>query len=172
MSQPRRAPAQTLAVALAQAAFWTAFWLAAPAAAQSAAPLPASQIKAPPMVMLNPAMDNGTPIDSGGAIARVSGLKAGGDGFLSVREAPSVKAAERGRLGPGRLVIATHPEHNDDTFVGIIYDDVPENASGPFLAERCRVSEATPTEKPYRRAYLGPCKTGWVARRFIEVLAD
>ncbi|MDQ0505092.1 hypothetical protein [Xanthobacter agilis] len=127
----------------------------------------------PQPVTVNPIVLDGRPIDPGGAIARIVGLKAGGDGFVSVREGPTVRAAEIDRLGPGTFVIATHPADSQaDAFIGIIYDHVGDTGAGPSLAERCQFSETIPATKPDRRAYLGPCRTGWVARRFVEILAD
>jgi hypothetical protein len=67
----------------------------------------------------------------------------------------------------------THPADNETAaFIGIIYDHVGDTGAGPSLAERCQFSETIPATKPDRRAYLGPCRTGWVARRFVEILAD
>jgi hypothetical protein len=90
----------------------------------------------------------------------VTGLNPRGDNFLAVRSAPSTNAPILGRLGP------RHPVHvcdgtADDQWVGIVY--MPDPAGDAD----CRVGSPVPRPQPYR----GPCRSGWVAARYILVVA-
>ena len=130
-------------------------------------PCLAGEIAPKPVVVKSIVLD-GQKIAPGGAVAEIIGLRKDGDGFLSVRTAPSVKATEIDRLGQGAHVILVMLDDWDAaTFVGVIYapdmkDDVP-------LMETCRIPEAPPyLDGPY----TGPCRSGWVAKRFVQVLAD
>lgn len=133
-----------------------------------AAPLQAGQV-APEIVTVTPVVLDGKEIFPGGAVSQIVGLKKGGDGFVSVRAAPSVKADEIGRLTQGRFVIATDrvKRGTEAGFVGVIYDQ--DDKSEKPLIETCGLRETPPYDNgPYR----GPCKSGWVAQRFVQVLAD
>lgn len=137
------------------------------------APSRAGEVAAQP-VRITPPVENGKALFSGEAIARIVGLRKGGDGFVSVRAAPSTKAAELDRLTASRLVIALTPATSWDaaSFIGVIYPAGGGDAASPSLHEVCGVSETPPTAPPFDRPYTGPCRSGWVHKRFIEVLAD
>jgi hypothetical protein len=127
---------------------------------------------APQPVIINPIILDGKPIDQGGAWARIVGLRKGGDGFVSVRAAPSVDAAELDRLTMERRVYAFNPvdDWKKATFIGVVYSDereIPEN-----FEKKCGLPDTLPAKPPFRRVYAGPCKSGWVHKRFVEVLAD
>ena len=100
----------------------------------------------------------GADFDGCQVYAEVSGLNPRGDNFLSVRAAPSVRAAELDRLGPGRRIwmceIETVPG-----WTGIVY--------GPRGSTGCAVESPVPRPRPYR----GPCRSGWVSNRFIRAIA-
>jgi hypothetical protein len=111
---------------------------------------------------------DGKKIAPGGATAEIVGLRKGGDGFVSVRSAPSTKAAEIGRLGQGaRIILALNEDWDAASFVGVIY--VPDGTADTPLMEVCRLPEAPPY---FDGTYTGPCRSGWVAKRFVRVLAD
>ena len=134
------------------------------------APSRAEDVAAQP-VRITPPVEDGKALFSGGAIARIVGLRKGGDGFVSVRAAPSTKAAELDRLTASRPVIALTPatDWSKVTFIGVIY---PAGGSGGVsLSVVCDFPE-TPPGPPFDRIYTGPCRSGWVHRRFVEVLAD
>jgi len=137
------------------------------------APSRAEDVAAIP-VRITPPVEDGTALFSGGAVARIVGLRKGGDGFVSVRAAPSTKAAELDRLTASRRVIALTPPTSWDeaSFIGVIYPAGGGDAASPSLHEVCGVSEVPPTAPPFDRPYTGPCRSGWVHKRFIEVLAD
>ena len=124
-------------------------------------------------VKLVPVMDGGKAIAQGGAVARIIGLKKGGDGFASVRGAPSLKGAERGRLTLGHPVYAINPydDWKKATFISVIYLDAKEGAEGGLEAA-CRIENPIPPTATASKIYTGPCKSGWVHKRFVEVLAD
>lgn len=124
--------------------------LALAAATMGAAPVPADK----------PVMVGGTvDLDACPSNAQVTGLKPRGDNFLSVRNRPATGARERDRLGPGRMVWACDETH-DGEWTGIVY-------SPPGQDIDCGVGS------PIRRhsAYRGPCRSGWVASRFLTIVA-
>jgi hypothetical protein len=84
----------------------------------------------------------------------VEGLNPRGDGFLSVRAGPSTDRREIDRLGNGVAVFICVIEGD---WFGIVY---PQSA-------RCGVGSPWPR----RRAYQGPCRSGWVHRRFVRQTA-
>ena len=123
----------------------------------------------PVSVTIDPVMSDGQAIAPGGAVAKVEGLKKGGDGYVSVRVAPSTRAREVDRLTEGTFLIRTFAERTDagTRFVGVIYD--PDGKSDRPMMETCGIPEAPPYSLgPYK----GPCKSGWVALRFVKILAD
>jgi hypothetical protein len=127
----------------------------------------AQEIALEPVVVKSIVLD-GRKIAPGGAVAEIFGLRKGGDGFVSVRSAPSTKAAELGRLVPGERVIAVLQKGwNSRNFVGVIY--FPDPKADTPLMEACRLPEAPPY---FDGTYTGPCRSGWIARRFVRVLAD
>ncbi len=136
-------------------------------------PARAEEVAAKP-VRITPPVENGKALFSGGAVARIVGLRKGGDGYVSVRAAPSTRAAELDRLTASRMVIALTPPTSWDhaSFIGVIYPAAGSDAPSPSLHEVCGVSETPPTSPPFDRPYTGPCRSGWVHERFIEVLAD
>ncbi|MCD2175300.1 hypothetical protein [Rhizobium sp. C4] len=94
----------------------------------------------------------------------VQGLKKGGDGFLSVRAAPSVKARELDRLKNGRSVIiySGDTEARKNGFIGVVYP-ADETFKGEFDT-MCEIPDPS-----YEGPYLGPCRSGWVSDRYAGV---
>lgn len=137
------------------------------------APSRAEDVAAIP-VRITPPVEDGTALFSGGAVARIVGLREGGDGFVSVRAAPSTRAAELDRLTAGRSVIALSPptDWSKATFIGVIYPAGGDDGVSLSLSEICAFPETPPTSPPFDRPYTGPCRSGWVHKRFVEVLAD
>lgn len=146
-------------LAATSAALLSVLW-AAPSQAEETSPQP---------VVVRPLVLDGKPIAPGGAVSQISGLKKGGDGFVSVRAGPSIKAEEIGRLTQGTFVIAVfEPKRGTSVrFIGVIYD--LDNTSETPMMERCGLPEGPPY---FDGTYKGPCKSGWVAERFVKVLAD
>ena len=93
-------------------------------------------------------------LDACATMSRIVGLNPRGDGFLSVRSGPGTNYAEIGRLTNGNQVYSCAEQGE---WIGIIY---------PF-GRNCGV--ATPW--PVARAYSGPCRSGWVHRRFVRGVA-
>lgn len=88
----------------------------------------------------------------------VAGLHPEGDNFLTVRAGPGRDARALDRLGPGRIVnvCETH-----GSWLGIVYGP----SSG--LGEDCGTGSPVPRPRPY----AGPCRSGWVAARYIRIVA-
>ncbi|RDV07264.1 integron [Sphingorhabdus pulchriflava] len=101
--------------------------------------------------------------DSCTSTGTIRTLRKNGDGFVSVRAAPDVAARELDRLKPGRPLWLCRDTHRGD-WVGIVY---PVESEDDLMSE-CGVSDnAHDLPVPYS----GPCRSGWVARRFIELSA-
>jgi len=79
---------------------------------------------------------------------------------LPVRSAPFDNAPQTGNVAAGgRFFICSRSL--DQKWFGIVYDP-----SGT-LAERCAVSEPV----AFKRAYAGPCESGWVSSPFVKMIA-
>ena len=91
--------------------------------------------------------------------ARVKRLNPKGDNFLSVRSRPSVKGRELAQLKSGQDVWACD-ETRDGEWTGIVYAPLGADIS-------CGVG--TPIAR--RQPYSGSCQTGWVASRYIDIIA-
>lgn len=131
------------------------------ACALIAAALPVAA-KAPPPA--RPVLVGGEPeLDACPSVGAIIPLRKGGDGFVAVRTAPSVKARMLNKLKPGRELLLCE-DSADGQWVGVVY---PEPFGGPVVTD-CRVSSPVAGgAKPYD----GPCLSGWVARRFVTVIA-
>ena len=103
-----------------------------------------------------------------GAIGLVRGLGAGRT--LDLRAAPFLEAKVKAALPEGtRLHICARSL--DQRWLGVVVRPQPVpppegNASGPGLD--CGVS--APVER--RRAYDGPCESGWVSSAVVQLVAD
>jgi hypothetical protein len=94
--------------------------------------------------------------DACGSTWKVIGLSNGASGFLSVRTSPSAKAVELDRLRNGVFVAGCDDKSG---FLGIVYD--------PTKKLDCGVG--SPVAK--LMAYNGPCRSGWVSKRFVTLIA-
>ncbi|MET0271008.1 MAG: hypothetical protein ABW173_11335 [Sphingomonas sp.] len=93
--------------------------------------------------------------DACATLAMPAGLKPGGDNFLSLRAGPGAAYRETARLtGADRLLVCGARGG---------WSAVVVRAAG----RDCGVSSPRPT----RGAYRGPCRSGWVASRFLHILA-
>lgn len=102
---------------------------------------------------------DGPELDACGGIGRVARLTPEGDNFLAVRERPTAEAPEKDRLDPRTLVWLCDGQAE---WQGIVYP------KGAYQAlEDCQVGGPVPAEAPYD----GPCRSGWVASRYIELVA-
>jgi len=95
--------------------------------------------------------------DACSGLGKIAGLRTGGDGFLSVRAAPGVRAAERDRLRNGARVTVCQ-ERGD--WLGVVYPRGGDDADCGLSSPRARAAN-----------YRGPCRSGWVARRYVRLLA-
>jgi hypothetical protein len=94
-----------------------------------------------------------------GSSGRVANVQDGGENYLPVRNAPFQNAAEVDRLANGdTLYICTRSL--DQKWMGVVYgDDRAPDAP-------CGVS----AQGIERRAYDGPCRSGWVSSAFIRLV--
>ena len=148
-------------------------WLAASCSQQqeAAEPNPAAQeaasssegaAKAAPPVTPSPV---GTPVpvmaggeaqlDACATAAVVSGLDPAGDNYLAVRAGPGTGYAETDRLSESQAISVCD---GDGHWLGVVYtkDDADCGLASPATA---------------RAQYSGPCRSGWVAARFVTVTA-
>jgi hypothetical protein len=99
---------------------------------------------------------NGPELDGCTPYSEISGLNPRGDNFVSVRAAPTTVGRELDRLGPGRKVWICEEVSG---WAGIVY--------GPRDSTGCNVESPLPRV----RAYRGPCRSGWVASRYVTPIA-
>ena len=113
-------------------------------------------VAAPPRAV--PVMVGGNEVlDACGSQGRVHGLKTGGDGFLAVRDGPGAAYAMTDKLGEDRWVMMCDQRGE---WIAVVYGE--DSRLG-----RCGVGSPIAKLQPYR----GPCKSGWVHGRWIELMA-
>jgi hypothetical protein len=96
--------------------------------------------------------------DACGSSGTVEGLNPHGDGFLAVKAGPGVNFERIDKLYNGMQVYICG-EQGD--WFAIVYSQ-----TGSW-SERCNVSTPWPRAMPY----TGPCRSGWVHRRWVGSLA-
>ena len=98
--------------------------------------------------------------DACAANSIVVGLNPDGDNFLAVKAKPSLKSKRIDKLGPNAEVYPCDST-DDGQWIGIVYD-----GDGKWTA-RCGVT--SPVAR--RRSYDGPCQSGWVSAKYLELVA-
>jgi hypothetical protein len=98
------------------------------------------------------------------AVAVVANLPGTGgvNDFLAVREAPTTRGTQVDKLGAGHPVVVCD-QSDSGSWIGIVYqnDGMPPRG-------RCGVVDSVASS----RAYSGPCQSGWVYSRYLEVLPN
>ncbi len=108
-------------------------------------------------------------IEHAATLAEVSGLKGGKGSFLSLRAGPAPSLKEIARLDQGQLMIPIM--QGDPEWLGVIV--APPGAREPeAIAAACRLDEASAAALPEQSPYRGPCRSGWVARRWAKMVVD
>jgi hypothetical protein len=103
-----------------------------------------------------PIVVGGTQLDACGSIAVVKRLDPAGDNFLSVRSGPGATYREIDRLKTKDNVIICGEK---GVWFAAIY---------PWSNKSdCKVG----TPWPKRAPYTGPCKSGWIHSKFVEIIA-
>jgi hypothetical protein len=102
--------------------------------------------------------EDGTGPCSGGVVVD---LDPHGDGFLAVKAGPGLNYARIDKLYHNGAQVWICSERGD--WWGIVYD-----WSGKW-AEKCNVSESIAW--PKRMPYTGPCRSGWVHKRWVKGVA-
>lgn len=95
-------------------------------------------------------------LDACGSIGVPTGLNPRGDNFLAVRAGPSSRTAMLDKLRPNEAFFICEQR---GAWLGIVYS----RREGPDCGANVPV--------PRRKAYDGPCRSGWVFRRFVRLLA-
>ncbi|GEO13953.1 integron [Microvirga aerophila] len=105
-----------------------------------------------------PVMVGGTGVlDGCASVGQIIGLDPRGDGFLSVRSGPGGKPyREIDRLYNGNQVFVCHDK---GPWLAVVYG---QSADGT-----CGVS----TPWPVRQPYTGPCRSGWIHSRYVQIVA-
>lgn len=93
-------------------------------------------------------------------IGSVANLPGGNDNFLAVRDGPSAKARQLDKLGADAPVFLCD-QNGDGSWIGIVYQ---ANGYVP-VTDECRVEDSVPSRRPYS----GPCLSGWVSAKYVEV---
>lgn len=97
---------------------------------------------------------NDDDLDACGATAAITGH------LVSVRATPSAKGSQLARLAKGKYVFVCD-ESADGKWIGIVYAP----AAKPDMD--CGVGSP---RKP-RGDYDGPCRSGWVAAQYVQIVA-
>ena len=121
-----------------------------------------------PLTLRKRALDGVPYVENWAAQHVVRGLRASGDGFLSVRSGPATGFAERDRLANGRTV--TVFERRGE-WAGVVYTPRPDN-DVEAVAKACGFDETAARAMAARKTYDGPCAWGWVNRRWLIALTD
>ena len=98
--------------------------------------------------------------DACGQWGRIEGLNPKGDGYVSVRTAPTTRAAEVTRLKNDDGVFICDVSE-DGEWIGVVYDD-PQHGD-----DFCNVSSPVDHLQPYS----GPCQSGWVYSKYVNAIA-
>ena len=97
--------------------------------------------------------------DACGSVMQVTGLNRRGQNYLSLRSGPATTARELARLRAGQFVWDCDASP-DKQWTGVVY-------SLPGKDQDCGVGTPIARRQPYR----GPCASGWVSSRFLELVA-
>ena len=97
--------------------------------------------------------------DACGGTDQVIRLNPRGDNFVSLRSRPSTTGRELARLPSGQsgYLCDSSPDHQ---WQGVVY-------AAPGKDMDCGVGTPIARKRPYR----GPCTSGWVSSRFLELVA-
>lgn len=101
---------------------------------------------------------DGPDLDACAGYGVIKGLNPQGDNFLSVRSAPDGSARELDRLSQGAGVAMCDFKEG---WVGVVYAP-SQNADAD-----CGTGSPVAKEQDYE----GPCRSGWVSERFVELMA-
>tara|TARA_B110001454_G_scaffold122548_1_gene114389 strand:- start:4712 stop:5110 length:399 start_codon:yes stop_codon:yes gene_type:complete len=95
-------------------------------------------------------------VDACSTLGHVEHLSSGPDGFLAVKDAPNIKALRIDKIFNGQKLWICD-ESKDGKWLGVVYtSDAKLN---------CGVSSPIET----RKKYPGPCKSGWVSKKYVTV---
>ena len=130
---------------------------------QTAEPLVAAPLKAvvEAGAVAQPVKYGGNDVtDACAANSIVVGLNPNGDNFLAVKARPNLKSKRIDKLGPNAEVYPCDSTA-DGQWIGIVYD-----GDGKWTP-RCGVT--SPVAR--RQSYDGPCQSGWVSAKYLELVA-
>ncbi len=104
-----------------------------------------------------PVMIGGDPdYDACGGSGVVTGLNPNGDGFLAVRSGPGTRFVMLDKIHNGHPIFFCDERGN---WIGIVYS----------WDEGVDCGVGSPVSR--RQTYNGPCRSGWVHRRYVQLLA-
>jgi len=125
--------------------------------------------KPQPIVLLKSVVGGLDIIENSATLAQVAGLKGGKGSFLSLRTGPGPTLKEIERLNEGRLLIPIM--QGDPEWYGVIV--APQGAdSAEAIAAACKFDAAAAAQMSEQTVYKGPCRAGWVARRWVKMVVD
>jgi hypothetical protein len=103
----------------------------------------------------------GPEMDACNNMAWIFGVKPKGDGFVAVRSAPGIKEKMIDKLLLKQVVYLCD-ENKSGLWYGIVYQPNDYDGNGDCKFE-------VPVNKP--KPYKGPCRSGWVSKKYIEIIA-
>lgn len=97
-------------------------------------------------------------LDACSSFAQVDHLSKGPNGFLAVKDAPNINSGRTDKIFNGQKLWICE-ESKDGKWVGVVYSSDEK--------QNCGVSSPVEKKKPYD----GPCKSGWVSKKYVTLLA-
>jgi hypothetical protein len=95
-------------------------------------------------------------VDACGTYAQVVNLGKDPSEFLAVRNAPNIKATRTDKLSEGQFMWICDEQKD---WYGVVYTKEDR--------DDCGVSSVV----MQRKAYAGPCKAGWVNKKYVKIVA-
>lgn len=109
--------------------------------------------------------EDGPRLDACGALGLVT---RSGSGGLALLAAPFADAREVGRLAEGtRAHVCTRSI--DQKWLGVVVVPAPDGSADKGTAPVVDCGVASPVDS--KRAYAGPCASGWVASAYVRLIA-
>ncbi|MBK9083463.1 MAG: hypothetical protein IPL88_15955 [Rhizobiales bacterium] len=122
-----------------------------------------------PIILLKSVVGGLDIIENSATLAQVAGLKGGKGSFLSLRTGPGSNLKEIERLNEGRLLIPIM--QGDPEWYGVIVAP-PGVDSAEAIAAACQFDAPAAAAMGEQTVYKGPCRAGWVARRWVKMVVD
>lgn len=99
-------------------------------------------------------------VDACPSLGAPTGLNPRGDNFLALKAAPNLKAKRIAKIGPQQVFLICD-RTRDGAWLGVLLPGAKQKFTD--------CGGSSPVGK--RQRYRGPCMQGWVAARYVQVIA-